>query len=212
MFDTDFIEIFSSSNIDYQKIITWFNENQILHKKGLINKHSKTAVDLNIKDSIDISLSLAKLKNDEQLASIFYPLFFNLNNALNKYVEKYNILQDVKIEINDIFNIQYYKKDQHFKEFHFESASYSHRKRILTWMIYLNNVENGGHTVFPYYNYTIQPIEGYILIWPAEFTHTHFGDIVIDEKYIATGWFNVVDDKTISNIKLSEKNVSYFNI
>jgi hypothetical protein len=214
MLETDFIEIFSSNNIECEKIINWFNNNKNNQKKGIIYKDSKQTVDLNTKDSTDISLSLSKLKNDEELSSLFYPLFLNLNNAFNQYIQKYNILEDIRIEIHDTFNVQHYKKNQHFKQFHFESSGFKHRKRILTWMIYLNNVENGGNTVFPYYNYTIQPIEGYILIWPAEFTHTHFGDIVADEKYIVTGWFDVVNTDIFSteNLKVAETNLLYFNV
>lgn len=210
----DFIEIYSTENANCDEIISWFKTNNDIQSPGVTYNEKENVVDLNIKDTSDISLSLSEIKNDEDLSSIFYPLFLNLDNAFNHYIKKYNILSDITIEINDTFNIQHYKKDQHFKKFHFESSGYRHRKRILTWMIYLNDVPNGGHTVFPYYDYTIQPIKGHILIWPAEFTHTHFGDLVLDEKYIATGWFNLVD----TNQYFSEKpNISkfssiYFNV
>jgi len=98
--------------------------------------------------------------------------------------------------------------------FHFESSGATHRKRILTWMVYLNDVPDGGNTVFPYYNYSIQPIKGHILIWPAEFTHTHFGDVVIDEKYIVTGWFNLVEKNQffMQRPTVTKEKVIYFNI
>lgn len=57
-------------------------------------------------------------------------------------------------------------------------------------MTFLNNCKNGG-TQFKYQNLTIPAKKGLTLIWPAEWTHTHKGQISIEEeKYIITGWFN----------------------
>lgn len=210
---TDFVEIYQS-NLDCQKIINWFNNNKNSQSPGVISEGNKICVKSDRKDTTDISLSISKIKNEENLSEVFYPLFSNLKSAFEQYIKKYNILEDIKIEIDDRFNIQYYTEGQHFKKFHFESSGSKHRKRILTWMIYLNDVPNGGHTVFPYYNYTVQPISGYILVWPAEFTHTHFGDIVIDEKYIVTGWFNLLEnDQYFSDqIQTNTGEPIYFNV
>jgi len=54
----------------------------------------------------------------------------------------------------------------------------------------------------------------HILIWPAEFTHTHFGDVVIDEKYIVTGWFNLVEKNQffMQRPTVTKEKVIYFNI
>ena len=39
--------------------------------------------------------------------------------------------------------------------------------------------------------FTMEAIIGRIAIWPAAWTHVHKGQISeIEEKYIATGWFN----------------------
>jgi len=142
---TDFVEIYQT-NLDCQKIIDWFNINKELQGQGVISEDNKICVKIDKKNTTDISLSLAKVKNDTSLSEIFYPLFLNLKGAFEQYIKKYNILDDVKIEIDDKFNIQHYKNKQHFKKFHFESSGSKHRKRILTWMIYLNDVPNGGHT------------------------------------------------------------------
>lgn len=55
-------------------------------------------------------------------------------------------------------------------------------------MTYLNDVENGGDTFFNHFNVKIQPRQGKTLIWPAEWTHAHSGQIVNSgKKYIITG-------------------------
>ena len=64
-------------------------------------------------------------------------------------------------------------------------------KRILAWMIYLNDVTDGGHTAFPTQNKKFQPRRGDVLSWPAYFTHPHRGIVSKTQtKYIITGWYN----------------------
>ncbi len=61
--------------------------------------------------------------------------------------------------------------------------------RILLFMFYLNDVEEGGSTDFYYQDASIQPKAGRMVIAPAYFTHTHRGQIpVSNDKYILTSW------------------------
>jgi hypothetical protein len=65
-----------------------------------------------------------------------------------------------------------------------------YQTRILVFMTYLNDVPDGG-TEFIYQNIISPAKKGLTLIWPAEFTHLHRGQISkTKEKYIVTGWFN----------------------
>jgi hypothetical protein len=57
-------------------------------------------------------------------------------------------------------------------------------------MTYLNDVNDGG-TEFLYQKITSPAKKGLTLIWPADWTHTHRGQISkTKEKSIITGWFN----------------------
>ena len=62
--------------------------------------------------------------------------------------------------------------------------------RIFAWMTYLNDVQSqNGNTNFTHYDIKISPEKGKTLIWPAEWTHAHHGEILKTEtKYIITGW------------------------
>ena len=58
-------------------------------------------------------------------------------------------------------------------------------------MTYLNNVDDGGNTHFTHYDLKIKPEVGKTLIWPAEWTHAHCGEILNSGvKYIITGWMH----------------------
>ena len=63
--------------------------------------------------------------------------------------------------------------------------------RDISWMIYLNDVEEGGSTYFNNYDLEIKPKKGLTLIWPAEWTHSHRGNVLkAGLKYIVSGWIN----------------------
>lgn len=60
---------------------------------------------------------------------------------------------------------------------------------MLSYILYLNDVEEGGETEFLYYGKRIKPTAGTLLLWPAGFTHVHRGNPPLSgEKYILTGW------------------------
>ena len=61
--------------------------------------------------------------------------------------------------------------------------------KIVWKFISLNDVEEGGSTYFNHYDLDIKPKKGLTLIWPAEWTHSHKGNVLkTGFKYIITGW------------------------
>ncbi|WP_351188381.1 2OG-Fe(II) oxygenase [Shewanella sp. TB4-MNA-CIBAN-0142] len=61
--------------------------------------------------------------------------------------------------------------------------------RVVLYMFYLNDVEEGGETEFYYQQRKISPKKGTMVIAPAGFTHSHRGNVPIsNDKYIATSW------------------------
>ncbi|MGF6274272.1 hypothetical protein ABIB38_002652 [Massilia sp. UYP11] len=70
-----------------------------------------------------------------------------------------------------------------------QNASCDSLHRVLLWMVYLNDVEDGGETEFLYQGRKIVPKKGRLVIAPAGFTHTHRGNMAKSgDKYIATSW------------------------
>ena len=194
------------------EIIEWFNNHSKLQMNGVVAGDSGINVNKEKKDTTDITLNLNKIKCDEELSPIFLRPFQALSYCLEQYINTYSILKDCNITLHDDFNIQRYKKGQHFKNIHFESSTFNNRKRILVWMIYLNDVKKGGTTNFPYYNLRLHPAKSSVLIWPADFTHSHFGDIVEDEKYIMTGWFNMAPPSFSGKADNDDDSIYYFNV
>jgi len=63
-------------------------------------------------------------------------------------------------------------------------------RRWGVWMLYLNDVTEGGKTDFPVQDLYVQPTAGTMVIWPAAYTHPHRSAPDLGQyKYIVTGWF-----------------------
>ena len=106
-----------------------------------------------------------------------------------------------KIEIGR-FNMQRYLPGDHFQKIHTERFSLDTLHRIFAFMTYLNDVDvdDGGSTYFSHYDLEVQPQKGLTLIWPAEWTHAHRGNILKSgSKYIITGWMDLSVSLTSNN-------------
>jgi len=93
-------------------------------------------------------------------------------------------------------NLQRYRAGQG-GYFHWHSEHFPHPSdprqlslhRVLLWMFYLNDVDEGGETEFFYQQKKLRPEKGTLVIAPAGFTHTHRGNTPVSgDKYIFTSW------------------------
>ena len=128
--------------------------------------------------------------------------------SINFYIEKY---KEENPEVNmlyswalrNAYNLQKYKPGGGYHKLHCENYNTGdYHSNVLVWMFYLNTVKEGGGTYFSNYDLTINAVEGRLVIWPPYWTHMHKGVVSeTSEKYIATGWFCLIED----NIKNIEK-------
>jgi hypothetical protein len=105
------------------------------------------------------------------------------------YEQEYAVLKESGRHTNYELKIQKIKVGGGYHVWHFESDTRENSQRLLTWMVYLNDVHEGGETEFLYQHMRIKPEQGTLVIWPAAFTHTHRGNPPLcNDKYIITGW------------------------
>ena len=181
-----FIGGFYISDEICDRLINFFKENFNHAVPGVINIDGKQTVDIDIKDSLDLSIS----PYDHSDMSKEY--VGALKSVLTEYEKKYKRLEvNSRYGILSEWAIQYYKPGAGFKNWHCERTS--NNKRVLAWMTYLNDVPDGG-TEFLYQKITSPAKKGLTMFWPTDFTHTHRGQISKDhEKYVTTGWLEYVD-------------------
>lgn len=183
----NFIGIFQIDTSLCDKIIDFFNKNQSLQSKGeVIN-----GVDETKKKSVDIAVNPKDLsKPDYQYLKIYFDHLFN---CYSEYRTQWPFLNEVfeKVDIGS-FNIQMYPPGGHFSKLHSERTSIKTLHRLFAFMTYLNDDFEDGETLFEHYSFSVKPEIGKTLIWPAEWTHAHKGNVVNNgSKYIITGWLNI---------------------
>ena len=163
--------------------INFFEKKKHLHEEG---SFAGNRIDPKLKKCTEMYL-----KREE------YPIFEDvLYGCAKDYIKIYpSLLFITRCGLNPLFKIQKYLPGEGYFVEHCENCGVKDTLyRALAWMIYLNDVTEGGHTRFPNQNRKFQPRRGDLLIWPAHFTHTHYGIVSKTQtKYIATGWFIVKD-------------------
>ena len=167
------------------QIIAYYERHQDKQKQGVTGTGT---INLETKNRKDISITPQELNlQGNEIFNDYFKILFEFYKDYNK---QWPFLASIvsTLEIGG-FNIGKYVPGQHFQKIHTERASLSSLHRLLAFMTYLNDVEDGGSTYFSHYDLDIKPQKGLTIIWPAEWTHAHKGNIVNSGlKYIITGW------------------------
>jgi len=168
-----------------------------------------------VKDTMDFAIPKDALYNeDSSWNSICNALTESLQNNINVYLKGLNNSHPYFVEDNykfipakylteEHYQIQKYKKGQGKYRYHEDFiANWERRQfRVITFLWYLNTVEEGGETELLGTS-IVKPEAGKLLLFPASWTFPHRGKMPIsDDKYIVTGWFHIYDEprKMINN-------------
>jgi len=149
-------------------------------------------------------------KHHERFDDNGLPNFTQLN--LNKY--HYKIISTLCEYFND--GLEFYKKEvptskflppiKSLEEFrikkyevggkdrfdeHVDVTDYASSKRSLSMLFYLNDVDEGGNTVFPYHDIIFKPQKGKVIIFPPTWEYPHYGEPPISNtKYIMSSYLH----------------------
>lgn len=184
--------------------------NEIIYKfENENNKYegvTASGVNKNIKDTIDFAIP--KKNQNEKWNKIRECLEKELDKNVKKYIKYINNAMTINEENSNnsykVFNnfvsfetlqIQRYTKQKGRHIYHQDfSTDWKEKKyRVITFLWYLNDVEEGGETEF-WTTYRVKPEAGKLLFFPATWTYPHRGMMPIsNDKYIITGWIYLHD-------------------
>ncbi len=182
----------SFSNKECDEIINQFEEHHFLHYNGVTGGGYTPET----KRTREINITHTKENSWQKWNAM---CFKRLNYALQKYakhcLEKchnntlFNIINGDGV-INDTgYQLQKYIKEQQYYKWHQDgSIKQGHNEhRIITYLWYLNTVDEGGETYF--YHGKVKPEKGKLVLFPAFWNYNHKGETPIShDKYIITGW------------------------
>jgi hypothetical protein len=179
--DDNFIGIFENFFSDnlIKKYLSYYEYSE---KNNLVDLRQNPTI---IKDSAAYTMSLERSVkyNNEELINIIYEDIYPL------YINKFNLFNSVaKHSIFEI-KIQKTKPSEGYHAWHNEINCRSDNSRLFTFILYLNDVLEGGETEFLYQKCRINALKNRFVLWPAGLTHKHRGNPPLkNDKYILTGW------------------------
>jgi hypothetical protein len=170
---------------------------EILKKEGKGFKGLSGAGENNsIKNSYDMNV-LFEPELSKKYQQVLVDTF---NNHLTENYLKNLPYQD-KFPIHSLFNdptffeiLQIQKYDQnvgHFNAWHVETGNADMARRLFVFILYLNDVGEGGETEVLYARKKVKPQQGTLVIHPASFPFVHKGHMPLSgDKYILTSWLS----------------------
>ena len=184
-----FIGIFDEviSRDDCQTFINYFDNMKSLNLVSNRRKNENTPK--HKKDDETLFLLEHNVLPVNTTNSVLQPFLNNFWVAYNIFAEEYSILTEAELHGIKTIRLQKTLPGQGYHDWHFESMTTLTSNRVISWMLYLNDVDLGGETEFLYQQERISPVSGRLLFWPGGFTHTHRGNPPLNStKYILTGW------------------------
>jgi hypothetical protein len=144
-------------------------------KWNKINKLLNKEIQNNIKIYLDLLNDNIDFENTNQNSSSKYKMFENTKFIITNYMLQRYLKEKGKYIYHNDFRINA------------ENKSY----RAITYLWYLNDVDEGGETVF-FGDYKIKPKRGTLIFFPASWCYPHTGKMPLSSnKYIITGWLYV---------------------
>lgn len=111
------------------------------------------------------------------------------DTCYKEYREKYSVLSDYDNHTIYTYKIQRTEPTGGYHIWHSEDGSKEFSKRVGVYILYLNDVEEGGETEFLYFSKRVKPKKGRLMIFPPNYPWAHRGNPPLSGvKYILTGW------------------------
>ena len=153
-----------------------------------------------IDNNIQYNVRSTPSQNDKQLPlEPFWPdIAEDVNHSLrdvclSEYLNKFPYLLRHFNWTSGISLLQKTSPYEGYHDWHCENMAWNNKSRSIAWMIYLNDVEEGGETEFLYQQKKFKPIKNTALLWPGSWDHLHRGNPPVSgNKYILTGWYHPI--------------------
>ena len=116
-------------------------------------------------------------------------------NCYERYAKKYGALKSIaQHKVSPYVRIQKYKPSQGYHVWHSDASNIECSRRMLTVILYLNTIEEGGETEFLYQSTRIPPVQGTLILFPPWWIYPHRGNPPLKEnKYIITVWIEFIE-------------------
>lgn len=111
------------------------------------------------------------------------------NQCYKEYIANYSVLADYEKHTIYTYKLQKTLPAGGYHIWHSEDGAKNFAFRTGVYILYLNDVEEGGETEFLYQQMRVAPKKGRLVIFPPNYPWAHRGNPPLSGvKYIMTGW------------------------
>jgi hypothetical protein len=111
------------------------------------------------------------------------------DECYTEYRAKYSVLDDYDTHTIYTYKVQKTEPTGGYHLWHCEDGSKTHNRRIGVYILYLNDVEEGGETEFIYQSQRVTAQKGRLVVFPPNYPWAHrWNPPISGNKYIMTGW------------------------
>jgi hypothetical protein len=109
---------------------------------------------------------------------------FNMNKVVWEKLNTYATKWGISLGYIEPISVQKYEPGEGFYKTHHDGLN-----RAVSALVYLNDVQEGGETVFPEFDLAVKPERGKMVIFPSNYIYRHAATIpVSNTKYAAAIW------------------------
>lgn len=121
------------------------------------------------------------------LVSLSNPVvIYKFAQKIHKYLDSYGKRYQVGFSGMEAACLNRYQEGQ---EYLLHSDAGPGHNRVISALLYMNDVESGGETKFPFFNETIFPKKGRLVIFPSDYAYSHEAKPPLHgEKYSLAIW------------------------
>lgn len=186
LFDKDFIILYQALEADLcREIIALFDSDQNKWR-GKIGGVGNAFYQDDSKISWDL-----EILNEGPWKQIFQKINPKVQACIAEYIARSPILRSFNLQGSG-YKIQMYPKNEGRFLWHADSVGSSRSDRVISMVLYLNDVEEGGETDFFHQGIKISPKAGNLVLFPPSWNYMHCGYVPTSgDKYIISTFVKV---------------------
>ena len=170
-------------------IISYYKNNgNDVYSSGIADNDSPR---IKLNTSLRVSNELILYHNKNTTKGLYDKLIDSIMPITNKWINNHPAVNQQlgSAYYEDVHILRYEPNKGHYG-YHSDDDGPTVDNRVLSIIIYLNDVSEGGETEFAYIDVSpIKPSKGDVLVFPSGWTHLHKGNMPIsNSKYICVTW------------------------
>lgn len=136
--------------------------------------------------TMDRSIRSARVLGVNQFAFDTHPIFHEMSRTVWHYVNDYAMRYEFRFTEMEWLQVLRYEPGDHYKAHHDAGVGVP---RVVSAVLYLNDVPEGGETEFIHFGDKVTPAAGRLVVFPSNYAYSHAARTpAVGRKYAVAYW------------------------